>query len=755
MTAAKSKPAADPFNLTAEDVAKFSESWLDEPSLRRAQFRRVDRREGCEMVGQKESRMDCAGIAMPIIWPGAKGPSAYVVRRDSPGFEIKNGKKKEEAKYISAPGEASALWFMPGTQPEQLREAALPLVFTEGIKKGIALDKLSRHGQSEASETPRFLPCAILGVNNWRGVIGKELTEEGKRVPTRGPVTDLDRIVWEGRTVYICFDSDVQTNYKVRNAETALAEEMAEQRGAKVFLVRIPARTEDKAGVDDFLADYGPEETLELFRQALPYKKPSEEAAAKSLKALLKQVELFRSPDGKQYVTYKPSGPTETVLINSKKFRTYINAQHFKSTNQPLSKGKLDELILFCEAHAEQNGALHPVAVRLAEHNGRIYVDIADEERNAIEITGDGWRIIKDPPVKFRRTRSMLPLPVPVKGGNLTELRPFMNAATDDVWIPIIAWLLGTFNPKGPYPVLLLQGEQGTAKSTQTHILRSLIDPNTTDKRSFPKDERDLVIGAMNNWVLSYDNLSGLQPWQSDALCRVATEGTFATRALYENEEEIVFTICRPMILNGIDDIAQQGDLASRSISVTLQPIDKTARRPEREFLAEFATAAPRIMGALLTAVSAALLNRDQVELPELHRMADFELWVAGAAQAKALPFSLDSFLQANQRQASAAASVLFEGSTIGRALLEFARDRPHWTGTHTDLLTILNHRNPDARATVRAWPKNASAIGKLLRRDAPTLRQNGVGLEWNFEGHAKTRHVTVSYLGEPDDEDE
>jgi len=111
----------------------------------------------------------------------------------------------------------------------------------------------------------------------------------------------------------------------------------------------------------------------------------------------------------------------------------------------------------------------------------------------------------------------MVALPTPERGGSIDNLRPFVNAAEHETWCLTLAWLFGTLNPIGPYPILILQGEQGSAKSTTARVLKSLVDPGNPPLRSIPKDNRDLMISAKNARVLCYDNLSGTQRWFSDA----------------------------------------------------------------------------------------------------------------------------------------------------------------------------------------------------------------------------------------------
>ena len=111
--------------------------------------------------------------------------------------------------------------------------------------------------------------------------------------------------------------------------------------------------------------------------------------------------------------------------------------------------------------------------------DGRIYLDLCDEAWRAVEIDSAGWRVIDTPPVRFRRTAGMLPLPKPVTGGSIEDLRPYLNVRSNTDFVLIVAWALAALRDRGPYPVLALFGEHGTAKSTLAKILRALIDPNS------------------------------------------------------------------------------------------------------------------------------------------------------------------------------------------------------------------------------------------------------------------------------------
>ena len=246
-----------------------------------------------------------------------------------------------------------------------------------------------------------------------------------------------------------------------------------------------------------------------------------------------------------------------------------------------------------------------------------------------IEIGPDGWRVVSEMPVRFRRAAGMLPLPVPQKGSSLEALQSFLNVSSDNDFTLAVAWLLAAFNPTGPYPVLAVNGEQGSAKSSLSTFIRSLVDPNDTALRSLPREDRDLFIAAMNSRVLAFDNISGLPPWLADSLCRLASGSGFAVRQLFSDSDEIRFNGQRPIILNGIEDASGRPDLADRSIFLTLKAIPDEQRRTESEMSAKFDVERPKILGALLDAVSRGLRNLPTTTLARKPRMADFALWAS------------------------------------------------------------------------------------------------------------------------------
>ncbi len=293
---------------------------------------------------------------------------------------------------------------------------------------------------------------------------------------------------------------------------------------------------------------------------------PEPNTQAATLVRYAEDAELFRTPDGEAYVTFPVAGHRETHAVRSKAVRLWLQRRFYEDHGRPPGAQALQDALGVLEAKAFFEGEEHPVHVRVAEHEGAIYVDLANEAWEVVKITPAGFEIVCDPPVRFRRRKGMLALPHPVIGGSVGALRRFVNLKDAKDWLLLLAWLVQAFRPTSRYPILILQGEQGSAKTTLARMLKATVDPSTTPVRSVPRGEHDLVIAANNSWVMALDNLSGLPHWLSDALCRLSTGGGFSTRTLYENDEETLFDATRPVILNGITDVATRADLLDRAI---------------------------------------------------------------------------------------------------------------------------------------------------------------------------------------------
>ena len=456
--------------------------------------------------------------------------------------------------------------------------------------------------------------------------------------------------------------------------------------------------------------------------------------------------ELFHAADSTAYAEIEINGHRETWPVRTKGFRRWLARQFFENTGGAPSSEALHSALNVIEAKAHFDGPERPVYIRVGGLDDRLYLDLGDETWRAIEITTTGWHVVENPPVRFRRTAGMQPLPVPVPGGSVELLRTFLNIQSDADFVLVVAWALAVLRDRGPYPVLVLSGEQGSAKSTLGGLLRALLDPNTAPLRALPRDDRDLFIAANNGHVLAFDNVSGVPSWISDTICRLATGGGFAVRQLYTDQDEVLFNATRAVILNGIEDIVTRPDLADRAIFLTLEAISEERRRPEAELWAAFEAERPKILGVLLDAVVQGLKMLPDTKLERLPRMADFALW-ASACETAIWPAG--TFWSAYCGNRDEAVDSVIDADPVGSAIRSLMDSRTEWVGTASDLLGALSVEVGERIAKSKTSPATARALSGRVRRAATFLRKVGINIAFDKEGRARTRIIRISCVAD------
>ncbi len=455
--------------------------------------------------------------------------------------------------------------------------------------------------------------------------------------------------------------------------------------------------------------------------------------------------EYFRDTDDIPFADIiGEDGYHQTWAVKGEGFGRWVRGEYYKRNKAAISSEAFNNAINTLAARAVTEGMVKPVALRCGRLDGKIYIDLCNDKWQAIELSKDGYKIVDNPPLRFRRRKGMKALPMPESGGTIMDFRRFVNVPDERGFILVVSWLLAALSGHGPFPVLIVVGEQGTSKSTLMSLLRQLVDPNTAPLRTLPREVRDLFIAANSAWVLAFDNLSNMKDWISDALCRLATGGGFATRTLYTDEDEMLFDAMRPIMMNGIENVAPRGDLIDRAIVLILEPIAEESRKTAKEIQADFDAAAPRILGALLDVMAHGLRMLPETKLDRPPRMADFALWATACETAV---WSKNAFMDAYETNRAEANQDIIAASVLATAVYEFvqSRDEP-WIGTATDLLSLLRTFVTDDNILrdKHLWPTTSRVLSERLRRVASALRRIGVEVAYE-RGDKSVRHICLS----------
>jgi hypothetical protein len=457
---------------------------------------------------------------------------------------------------------------------------------------------------------------------------------------------------------------------------------------------------------------------------------------------------FWKSPEGEPFATIpNGGGHIENHPLRSKAAKTWLSGLLYEAEGRAPKGSAVMDALAVLEGRAIFEGETFPVFVRLAESGDKFYLDLGGEDWRAVEIDSRGWRVISSEavPVKFRRSKGFMELPEPKRGGDLEDLRRVLNVPEGAPWVLVRAWLVQAFKPAGPYPPLIVDGEQGSGKSWLGRILRAVVDPNKSPLRRPPRNEHEMMIAGANSWLQNYDNLSGLPPWLGDAICVMSTGGGMSIRALYTDGEEALFDIQRPVILNGIDALTTRGDLLDRAILLHLPRIEDKDRMTEKEILAEVERIRPGVLGAILDVISHGLKELPHVKLDSMPRMADFAEWVVACEQAPG--WKPGEFLEAfaeNQRESKVA---LIENDMFAVSLVKFINgpEEPAvFENTAGFLLSVLEERSGITSSNrPDGWPRTAKGAANKIRRLVPALRS--VGIEVAFKtGHGHVRLIRI-----------
>jgi len=460
------------------------------------------------------------------------------------------------------------------------------------------------------------------------------------------------------------------------------------------------------------------------------------------IRLAFENTELFSNEVCEPHALIHIDGHDEILPCRGRLFKRFLSRLLYEAAEKGASSEALSTALNVIEAKAVFDGERYELFNRVGKHNGAFWYDLTDSLWRAVRVLPGHWQIVDAPPILFTRYGHHAPQVEPTKGGSVDRIFDFLAVPDGGPKLLMMVYLVSCFVPDIPHPIPVLHGPQGSGKSTCFRVVRKLVDPSAIEILSFPRDNNELVQRLAHHWLAPFDNVTSLQTWQSDALCRAVTGEGFSKRQLYSDDEDVIYSFRRCIGLNGINVAATRADLLDRSILVALERIPAGQRRTEAELWGEFEEARPHVLGGIFDALARAMEIHPTVELKSLPRMADFARW--GCAISEALGYRQKDFLEAYGANIESQNEEVLLGHPVAAAVMALMDKHPEWKGTPSELLTKLEEVASQEKLDIKekCWPKSPVTLTKRLNEVKTNLADAGVHIRQNRDGKARTIQV-------------
>jgi hypothetical protein len=586
------------------------------------------------------------GLVFPYPGTNGNGQKPFMrVKPDTP-FVDENGRP---AKYLS-PKFATNRLYVPCGVELAFKDPSIPLYITEGEKKA----------QKAAQE--RLMCVALAGVQCWRG--------KGADGASR-PIPDLDLIEWKKRAVFIVFDSDAAHNRNVRDAEHALAKELA-SRGATVRAYRLPGTKDKKVGLDDYLCAHTVQEFLQLPQEdplkgkgkidttALVDRLEAQHLEPKGLIAEIRKLSDLKAFERKREVS-------RLILSDLKRqgtfYRTSTDALYFfaHATKTLLTLDSVEFARLITEVYGV-NRSEEEFAYLLAEleneacrrgtfteirqcayynrDSGVLYV--SNNQNQVYRLDGENITLVDN------GTDGVLFLPDPMAepftyldSGSSEEsllhrllldrinfsVSPHSLLTREEYQLLLYLYLLAlVFESLHPTkPLALFTGPKGAGKTWTLKAVGLWLFGSHFNVTTLAKDKEDAFITTIcARSFVAYDNVDGKIAWLNDRLATAATGQRIELRKLYTTNETAVYAPRCFVALTSRTPKFKRDDVVDRLLLFRVERL--SAFQSEAALLEEIQRNRDALWTEYLDDLNEVVagLQEQTAQLSTSHRMADF-----------------------------------------------------------------------------------------------------------------------------------
>ena len=456
---------------------------------------------------------------------------------------------------------------------------------------------------------------------------------------------------------------------------------------------------------------------------------------------------LFHDDRNDTYISLKVGDHNEIMTLKSKAVRRWLTKEFWVARKKAVKADAVKGAIAVLDGRACFDGPEYKLQNRIAWKDGDLWYDLANKKWQAIKINDVSWEIVNEPPILFNRYSHNQAQVIPVaEGGDVTLVLNYINISDPEQKLLLLVYLICSFIPDFPHPIMLLLGSQGSAKSTLSKLLRSIVDPSFIEIASLLDNQRELVQALAHHAFLFFDNVSHISEAVSDTLCKAVTGSGFVKRELYSDDDDIIYKFKRSIGINGINLVATRPDLLDRSIILELERIDESNRKQEKEIEDRLEKDLPLILGGVFDVLVKTLRIKPTIKLSAFPRMADFASW--GSAVAEALGYTKEEFRDAYQNNIDKQTEAILNENIVAIVLISYTEESSwrRWEGTMSELLENLTRHAPFAHVNTydKYWPKAANRLSYALNILKVTLRSVNISITISA---GKKRRVVIEKI--------
>jgi DNA polymerase elongation subunit (family B) len=458
------------------------------------------------------------------------------------------------------------------------------------------------------------------------------------------------------------------------------------------------------------------------------------------------------------YAKVKVADHNEIIALGSSRFEYYLSKLYYDYTEGESIVGQesLNNAIRILLAKTLFEGPIVNLSLRISwgDNEREIYYDLVDSQWRCIRVTQLGWEIIQDPPILFIRfnQKAQVEPDRNYSGDIFDRYLDLMHITTPDNRLLIKVWTVAAFIPDIPHPISIPYGEKGSVKTTYCKFQKRLIDPDKIELLTIPQEKSEFVQQQYHNYLSVYDNIKTIPYWFSDEVCKAITGIGSSKRRLYTDDEDVIYSYKRLLIINGINNSLTEPDALDRSILKEFERIADDQRKEESKVEAEFEEMKLKLLGYIFDVLVKSLGTKPTVQLHNLPRMADFTVW--GEAIARAMGYRPMDFIEVYYRNIGRQNVEVIESNPLAQAIEKFVQSwykegaEACWQSPTSKVLERLNKlaQAYGVDTSNKLWPKAANSLTKRLRPILSNLRE-GLGINVIISRNTSGKNKNTSTL--------